>query len=79
MKLNMSVLDRFIRVLIVALIVVLYFTHIISGTVALILGIIAVLLLLTSIIGWCAIYALLGISTKTEPGGVQNKQEGAGA
>lgn len=66
MKLNMGVIDRVIRILIVLTIGVLYFTNIISGTLALILGIVAVIFLLTSLIGWCPIYHVLGISSLTK-------------
>ena len=64
MKGNMHVIDRIVRLLIAAAIGVLYFTHKIHGTLAIILGVIAVIFLVTSIFGWCFIYALLGISTR---------------
>lgn len=64
MKKNMSVLDRVVRVAMVVLIAVLYFTGVISGTWAIILGILAVILLLTSLTGVCPLYKLFGISTQ---------------
>jgi hypothetical protein len=64
MKKNMGSTDRWIRLVLVALVVVLYFTNIISGTLAIILGILAVVFLLTSLIGFCPLYTLFGISTK---------------
>lgn len=64
MKLNMSSADRIIRLVLVALVAVLYFTNVISGTLAIILGVVAVIFLLTSLIGFCPLYALFGISTK---------------
>jgi len=64
MKGNMHVVDRIIRILIAIGIGVLYFTHKISGTLAIILGIIAIIFVITSFIGYCFIYGLLGISTK---------------
>lgn len=64
MKLNMGVVDRIIRITIAVAIAVLYFMEIISGTVAIILEVIAVIFILTGFIGWCPIYAVLGISTK---------------
>ena len=36
----------------------------ISGTLAIILGIIALAFLVTSLIGWCPTYRILGISTR---------------
>ncbi len=67
MKKNMAIVDRIFRVVLVALVAVLYFTHMLSPVAAIILGILAVVFLLTSIVGMCPIYALLGISTKRKP------------
>jgi len=64
MKLNMGNLDRIIRVVVAAVIAVLYFTGVISGTVALILGILAVVFVLTSLVGSCPLYLPFGLSTK---------------
>jgi hypothetical protein len=61
---NMGTVDRVLRLVVVAVIVALYFTGQISGLALIILGIIAAAFLITSIIGWCPIYAPLGISTK---------------
>ena len=66
MKKNMGLLDRIIRVSLVVLIAVLYFTNVISGTWAIILGVVAVVFLLTSLIGVCPLYMPFGISTKKE-------------
>ncbi len=66
MKKNMGTIDRVIRTVIAVVIAVLYFTGQISGTVAIVLGIIAVAFLLTSLVGWCPIYNPFGISTRKE-------------
>jgi hypothetical protein len=66
MKLNMGTADRIIRLLVVAIIAALYFTGTISGTVAIVLGIIAVAFLVTSLIGWCPGYVPFGISTRKD-------------
>lgn len=63
MKKNMGTIDRGVRVALAALVAVLYFTHVISGTVAIILGVIAVVFLLTSFVGVCPAYMVLGTST----------------
>lgn len=60
---NMSNLDRIIRLIVAAAIAVLYFTGVITGTWAIVLGIIAVIFVITSLIGFCPLYRLLGIST----------------
>jgi hypothetical protein len=64
MKRNMSVVDRTIRVLIAAVVAVLYFTHVLSPMAGLILGILAVIFVVTSVVGFCPLYAIFGISTK---------------
>lgn len=61
---NMSTIDRIIRLIVVAIIAALYFTGQITGIALIVLGIIAVAFLLTGIISWCPIYAILGLSTK---------------
>jgi hypothetical protein len=60
----MAILDRIVRVVLVALVAVLYFTHYLSPVAAIILGVLAVVFLLTSIVGTCPLYMLFGISTK---------------
>jgi hypothetical protein len=67
MKSNMAMVDRVIRAIIAVVIVVLYFADVIHGTLALILGIVAVVFLLTGIISFCPIYRLFGLSTLPEP------------
>jgi O-antigen/teichoic acid export membrane protein len=64
MKKNLGTLDRVIRISLVVLIAILYFTNVISGTWAIILGILAVVFLLTSLIGFCPLYLPFGISTR---------------
>ncbi len=66
MKKNMGTADRVIRAIAAVVIGVLYFTGAISGVLAVILGIVAVLLLLTSITGVCPGYMPFGISTLKE-------------
>jgi hypothetical protein len=64
MKKNMGTIDRVIRLLVVVVIAVLYYTGQLTGLAATILGIVAVAFLITSIIGWCPGYLPLGISTR---------------
>jgi hypothetical protein len=63
MKKNMGVIDKIVRLFLVAFIAGLYFTHMIGGLAAIILGVLAVVLLLTSLVSFCPLYKLLGIST----------------
>ena len=65
-KKNMGTLDRVIRLLIAAVIAVLYFTGSISGLAAIILGILAVVFVVTSLVGFCPLYVPLGLSTRKQ-------------
>lgn len=64
MKSNMSTVDRIVRILIAIVVLVLYLTHQISGVLAIVLIIVAAVFLLTSLINFCPLYRVLGISTK---------------
>ena len=63
MKANMGTADKFIRVLIGVLIAVLYYLNVISGTTAIIILAIGIVLLITSLVSFCPLYTLLGINT----------------
>ena len=63
MKKNMGALDRTVRVLLAIAIAVLYFTGILLGTWAIVLGILAAVFILTSFLGFCPLYAPFGIRT----------------
>jgi hypothetical protein len=64
MKANMGLIDRIMRIVAALIITVLYFTHIMSGMVAIILIVIASVFILTSFISFCPLYLPFGISTK---------------
>ncbi len=66
MKQNMGNLDKAIRVLVAVVIAVLYFTHVISGTLAIVLLVFAGVFILTSLLGSCPLYLPFGISTKKD-------------
>lgn len=63
MKKNMGTADRIIRLIAAIAVGVLYGLNLISGTVAIVLGVVAVAFLATSLIGWCPLYLPLGLST----------------
>ncbi|PLX17136.1 MAG: DUF2892 domain-containing protein [Salinivirgaceae bacterium] len=63
MKKNIGVLDRVIRVLIALTIAVLYFMEIITGTLGIILLVVAGVFLITSITSFCGLYTIFGIRT----------------
>jgi len=63
MKKNMGSADRIIRVLLAIVAAVLYFTGTISGTVGIILLVLAGVFVLTSLISFCPLYAPFGLKT----------------
>jgi hypothetical protein len=64
MKKNMGNTDRIIRSLLAVLVAVLYFTDVIGGTLAIILGAFAIIFLATSFISFCPLYLPFGLSTR---------------
>lgn len=64
MNANMGTVDKAIRMLAAVIIVILYFTNIISGTWAIILLAVAGIFIATSFMSFCPIYLPFGISTK---------------
>lgn len=63
---NMGTADRIIRFVFAVAVAILYFAGVISGTLAIILGVLAVVLLLTSLVGFCPLYAPFKFSTIRE-------------
>ena len=63
MKKNMGTADRVIRIIVAAIVGVLYFQEIITGTLGIILLVLAGVFVLTSIISFCPLYAPFGIKT----------------
>ncbi|MBK8683682.1 MAG: DUF2892 domain-containing protein [Bacteroidetes bacterium] len=63
MKKNMGIVDKTIRILMAIVIAIMYFTNVISGTTAIILGILAIVFALTAFISFCPLYLPFGINT----------------
>ncbi|MBK7095452.1 MAG: DUF2892 domain-containing protein [Saprospiraceae bacterium] len=63
MKKNVGKIDTWIRILIALVILVLYYFDIISGTVAIVLLVAGIVLLLTSLLGFCPLYTIFKINT----------------
>ncbi len=61
---NVGLIDKIIRVLIAAVVVILYLVNIISGTTAVILLIISAVLIITSLVSFCPLYYPFKISTR---------------
>lgn len=63
MKKNMSNADSIVRVILAAIIAILFLTQTITGTLGMVLVMIAAILLLTGFISFCPLYAIFGIKT----------------
>lgn len=63
MKINMGDADRFIRILIAAVVAALFFAEVVTGTLGTVLMVIGGVFLLTEIVGFCPLYAPFGLKT----------------
>lgn len=63
MKTNMGSTDRLIRTVIAIIIGVLYFTGTITGMLGMVLLVIACIFAVTSLVSFCPLYAIFGLST----------------
>jgi hypothetical protein len=64
MKPNMGTVDKVVRTLVAVVIAGLYFTNQITGTVAIVLLVLAGVFILTSFMSFCPLYLPFGISTR---------------
>lgn len=68
MKKNMGATDKAIRIIVAILFFVLFLSKMVVGIAAIILLVIAIVFLITSWVGVCPLYSLLGInSCKKQP------------
>ena len=63
MQKNVGGTDRTVRVVLAVAIGVLVFAKVVTGTLAVVAGVAAVVIAATGLIGWCGLYAVLGINT----------------
>ena len=63
MKKNMGNADRIIRLFVALFIAVLYFTDMVTGTLGIVLLVLAGIFLLTSLVSFCPLYAPFGLKT----------------
>lgn len=63
MKTNMGGLDRIIRIAVAAVVGFLYFNGTLSGTLGIVALVLAGVFVLTSLVSFCPLYAIFGIST----------------
>ncbi len=64
LQLNESTPDRIIRVIAGSVLLALAFAGILGGPVAILAWVVGAILLVTGVIGFCPLYAILRVSTK---------------
>jgi hypothetical protein len=64
MKKNMGTADKVIRILLALTFVYLYANEYITGTLGLVLMLVTLFFNISSIVGYCPLYAVLGINTR---------------
>jgi hypothetical protein len=64
MKKNMGSTDKIIRLLFAIVVAVLFYTKTVEGTLALVLGILATVMVATSLVSFCPLYLPFGLSTR---------------
>jgi uncharacterized membrane protein YcaP (DUF421 family) len=62
-KKNVNSVDKVVRILLAVVLGILIFTNQVTGILAIIFGVLAVVLVLTSVLSFCPIYAMLNLST----------------
>lgn len=60
---NMGTTDKLIRLSVALVIAILFYIDIITGTTAILLGVLGVIFALTSLINFCPLYSIFGINT----------------
>ena len=63
MKKNMGTVDKVIRILVALVLAGLYLANVVTGTLGIILLVVAVVFVLTSFISFCPLYLPFGINT----------------
>ncbi len=69
MKMNMGSWDRAIRLVLAAAVAILLLTKVLHGTLAVVLGILALILFLTAVFGFCPLYCPFRLSTREKTTG----------
>ena len=64
MKKNMGTVDKVIRILVAIVVVILYFTNVISGTLGIVLLALSAIFVVTSLLSFCPLYLPFSISTR---------------
>lgn len=67
MKKNMATTDRILRLTLAVVLIVLFYTNVVSGTWGIISLVAAGVLTVVSLVGVCPFYSLFGVSTCKTP------------
>lgn len=73
MKKNMGTIDKSIRFAVAAVVVVLFFLNIITGTLGIVLLVLAGIFVLTSLFSFCPLYPVIGMNTAKKEEGKATK------
>ncbi len=63
MKKNMGGADKLVRLVVALLMILAYFQGIVTGTLGIVLLVVAAIFVLTSLVSFCPLYTLFGMST----------------
>jgi len=63
MKRNVGKTDKIIRIVIAIILVALYFTDVVTGTLGIIFLVVAGIALVTALVNFCGLYAIFGFSS----------------
>jgi hypothetical protein len=63
MKKNVGLADKLIRYFIAIIFVTMYFGGYVTGTLGIVFLVLGVVFAVTALLGWCALYAAVGLST----------------
>ena len=63
MKKNMGSYDKLIRLSVAIVLIILYYNGVLAGTLGIIGLVVALIFTVTSLIGFCPLYAIFGIKT----------------
>lgn len=63
MKTNVGIMDRVIRIVVALIFIGLCFAQVVTGTLAIVLLVLAGVFILTALVGFCPLYLPLGINT----------------
>ena len=63
MKTNVGNMDKLLRIALAVVMSVLYFTRTVEGTLGTVMLILGGVFLLTALVGFCPLYAMVGINT----------------